>query len=98
MRVFRQYAIMQIRTASNPLSSPPRFVAHRPLLDRRIPDGLAGRRVEQLQQISNRPVGAKKRGDKKAAPAKDCGPVRKSMRGRWRALSLLLVHLAVAIH
>ena len=27
-----------------------------------------------------------------------CGPIRPSKRGRWRALSLILVHVAVGIH
>src|SRR5262249_20849669 len=27
-----------------------------------------------------------------------CGPVRPSRRGRWRALSLVLIHLAVGVH
>jgi tetratricopeptide (TPR) repeat protein/NAD-dependent dihydropyrimidine dehydrogenase PreA subunit len=54
--------------------------------------------MAQLQQIANRPLGASKNRGKIAPPAKDCGPVRPSKRGRWRALSLLLVYAAAAIH
>ena len=54
--------------------------------------------MTELVQIANRPAGAKKRRDKKGPHVHDCGPVRKSKRGRWRALSLILVHVAVAIH
>jgi polyferredoxin/tetratricopeptide (TPR) repeat protein len=54
--------------------------------------------MAQLQQIANRPLGAKKSRGRSAPPAKDCGPVRPSKRGRWRALSLLLVYALVALH
>lgn len=34
----------------------------------------------------------------KVLPSRDCGTVRTSKRGRWRALSLVLVHAVVALH